>query len=929
MIQDRKLFAVGNRNFNLRHLLVIGILAASFSISAMVRSQAADYGFQLNEFDPFFNFRATEYLLNNGVDAYVHWHDTMSWYPEGRDVFTNAQVPLHFTDAILYKIFGGGMSLYDFTIIFPVVFGSLTTVIVFALVRVIGGTTSGLFASLFFAISPPIIVRGTIGWFKSEPLGLFYGLLGVYLFLSGIRTQNRKIAIAKLFGGAGFLSVGFASWGGVEFFLIPLGIFVIALPFVRKDHNFLLWAIPFFVAITMAVSGGVFARPGPTFVFGERGFVLIGPTILMAVIIFVQKFSKDQVKLRNSLLVLAACIVIGGAIFASGALHSASFRYLNAVDPFLTSEDPLVDSVAEHATPTLAQNFTYFSILMLFAGFGIWLTFRKKSEGSSSLPFNIKNEMIIFALILGIVGAYAGSTFSRLELLTASSVIVLASVGLAAMTSEILKKENKPAVTESKDSKKKVLTKKSLIYMGPIPKIAFVVVVVALLLVPTMFPADANWISMVKAPPTILNGGSNFAIATTDWPDALNWLKTNTPTNSVIASWWDYGYWIQTIGNRTTFVDNATVDTNKIAGIAKMFLASPDDAWKMLRDMHADYVVVYVVGQKFVSNGQELYVLGGGGDESKKQWFIKIAGEDETQFLQPDQFTPTDYFWQNTLLGHMFPFTTVTYYDPVSHSESQTYQSGYTAIYAKNVKYPENGNGPLKLVYQSSSLNRTDSGVFSGVLIYQVNADYSQAAYSQQQANSTQSHTNSTLAQIPPVPSVTTTNSSSTTTGDTAVITTKYGDITLKLFNNVAPKTVANFEKLAKSGFYDQTVFHRIVPGFVIQGGDHNSVNGSEDTWGMGDAGYTIPPEFSDLNFTTYTVGMARGQDVNSGSSQFFITVGDASFLNGKYTLFGQVVSGQSVVDKIASLPTDSNSRPVNPDDARVTTIKILTNGTG
>ncbi|MGI0087111.1 MAG: peptidylprolyl isomerase [Nitrosotalea sp.] len=929
MIQDRKLFTVGSRDFNLRHLLVIGILAVSFSISAMIRSQAADYGFQLNEFDPYFNYRATEYLLDNGVNAYVHWHDTMSWYPQGRDVFATAQVSLHFTDAILYKIFGGGMSLFDFTIIFPVVFGSLTTVIVFALVRVIGGTTSGLFASLFFAISPPVIVRGTIGWFKSEPLGLFYGLLGVYLFLSAIKSKNRKVAIAKLFGGAAFLSIGFASWGGVEFFLIPLGFFVIVLPFLRKDHKFLLWAIPFFVAIIMAISGGVFARPGPTFVFGERGFVLIGSTILMVIIIFVQKFSKDQVKLRNSLLVLAACVVIGGAIFASGVLHSASFRYLNAVDPFLTSEDPLVDSVAEHATPTLAQNFTYFSILMLFAGFGIWLIFRKKGDGDSSSPFNIKNEMTVFALILGIVGAYAGSTFSRLELLTASSVIVLASIGLAAMTSEILKKENKPTVTESVKelSKKKTLTKKKFIFLGPIPKISFVVVVVALLLVPTIFPVGANWISMVKAPPTILNGGSNFAIATTDWPDALNWMKNNTPPDSVVASWWDYGYWIQTLGHRTTFVDNATLDTNKIAGIAKMFLASPDDAWKMLRDMHADYVVVYVVGQKFVSQGQELYVLGGGGDESKKQWFIKIAGENETQFLQPDQFTPTDYFWQNTLLGHMFPFTTVTYYDPSSHSESQTYQSGLTAIYAKNIKYPENEAGPLKLVYQSSSLNRTDSGVFSGVLIYQVNANYSKAIYDQQQAKSAQQQTNSTQQQVP-LPKIMTTNSSSTTTGDTAVIATKYGNITLKLFNSVAPKTVANFVKLANSGFYDGTVFHRIVPGFVIQGGDHNSINGSRNTWGTGDAGYTIQPEFSDLNFTTYTVGMARGQDVNSGSSQFFITVGDASFLNDKYTLFGQVTSGQDVVDKIAALPTDSNSQPVNPDDARVITIRASTNGT-
>ncbi|MDE1725764.1 MAG: peptidylprolyl isomerase [Thaumarchaeota archaeon] len=173
-------------------------------------------------------------------------------------------------------------------------------------------------------------------------------------------------------------------------------------------------------------------------------------------------------------------------------------------------------------------------------------------------------------------------------------------------------------------------------------------------------------------------------------------------------------------------------------------------------------------------------------------------------------------------------------------------------------------------------------------------------------------------------------NSSSTTTGDTAVITTKYGDITLKLFNDVAPKTVANFEKLANSGFYNGTLFHRIVPGFVIQGGDPNSKAGSPDTWGTGDAGYTIPPEFSDLNFTSYTLGMARGQDVNSGSSQFFITVGDASFLNGKYTLFGQVTSGKDVVDKIAALPTNSNSQPANPDDARIITIKALsTNSTG
>jgi dolichyl-diphosphooligosaccharide--protein glycosyltransferase len=921
LIQDAKLFTVRKFDFHLRHLLVIGILIISFSISAMVRSQAADYGFQLNEFDPFFNYRATQYLLDNGLNAYIHWHDDMSWYPTGRDVFATSQVPLHVTDAILYKIFGGGTSLYDFTIIFPVVFGSMTAIIVFALVRVLGGTSAGLFASLFFALSPPIIVRGTIGWFKSEPLGLFYGLLGVYLFLSGLKSENKKIAISKLIGGGFFLAVGFASWGGIEFFLLPLGLFFVALPFIRKDHNFLLWAIPLFVAITMIISGGLFTRPGPTFVFGVRGLAMIGPAILLVVIIFIQKYSKEQHRIRNSLLVLAALVIIGCIVFSSSTFHTVSFRYLNAINPFLTSEDPLVDSVAEHATPTLTQNFSYFSVLMLFAGLGIWLVFRKRNGDLNASRFSLRNEMMVFALIIGIIGAYAGSTFSRLELLTATSVIILSSIGLAVLVADILKRENKQIkfVESSKkgtSAKKEIPTKKTSDLLGRVPKIAFVAVIVALLLVPALYPVNANWISITKSPPTILNGGSNFAISTNDWPNALNWIKNNTPKDSVVASWWDYGYWVQTLGERKTLADNATVDTNVIANIARILLNSPDEAWKMLNKAGANYVLVYVVGQKFVSNGQDLYILGGGGDESKKQWFMKIGGLDSTKFLQDDSFTPTDYFWKNTLLGQMFPFTPLTYYDPNSHNESPTYTTGYTAIYSKTLKYSANGTGPLRLVYSSPSLDRKDSGVFSGVLIYQVNPDYKPQTISNFHGTSQANSSSTTIKPITiPTPS-----------GENiAVISTKFGDIKFRLFDSVAPKTTENFIKLANSGFYNKTVFHRIMPGFVIQGGDPNTKTGDRSTWGLGDAGHTIPPEFSStLNFTKYMVGMARGSDVNSGSSQFFITLGDTPWLNNQYTLFGEVVSGQDVVDKIAALKTDpTTNQPNDVEAARVTTITI------
>ena len=200
MNSQTSLFQVNSFNFKLKYLLVIGILVLSFSVSMLIRSQPAEYGFELNEFDPFFNFRATEYIVENGFFEYFQWHDTKSWYlPEdfsgisGRDVSATSQIMLHITAAITYQIFGGNSSLYDFTILFPAIIGSLTIVIIFALVRLFAGTAAGLFASLLFAVSLPIILRGSIGWFKSEPLGIFYGLLGVYLFLSAISSENKKL----------------------------------------------------------------------------------------------------------------------------------------------------------------------------------------------------------------------------------------------------------------------------------------------------------------------------------------------------------------------------------------------------------------------------------------------------------------------------------------------------------------------------------------------------------------------------------------------------------------------------------------------------------------------------------------------------------------------------------------------------------------
>jgi len=143
-----------------------------------------------------------------------------------------------------------------------------------------------------------------------------------------------------------------------------------------------------------------------------------------------------------------------------------------------------------------------------------------------------------------------------------------------------------------------------------------------------------------------------------------------------------------------------------------------------------------------------------------------------------------------------------------------------------------------------------------------------------------------------------------------AVIETKFGNMELQFFPDVAPHHVKNFIDLAKKGFYDGTLFHRVIPGFMIQGGDPNTRNPDRSKHGTGGPGYTVKAEFSDKPHKKGTLSMARATDPNSAGSQFFICVAPASFLDKQYTVFGEVVSGMDVADKIVSQPRDKRDNP-------------------
>ena len=172
---------------------------------------------------------------------------------------------------------------------------------------------------------------------------------------------------------------------------------------------------------------------------------------------------------------------------------------------------------------------------------------------------------------------------------------------------------------------------------------------------------------------------------------------------------------------------------------------------------------------------------------------------------------------------------------------------------------------------------------------------------------------------------------------DVAIITTDFGDMVVEFFEGVAPKHVESFKLHAQNGYYNGTLFHRVIPGFMIQGGDPNTKTDNKASYGTGGHAakyfgvgnesepntWNIPAEFNDINHSRGILSMARANDPNSGGSQFFICAADAPHLNGKYTVFGQLIKGDQVLEQIVNLPRDARDNPTRRVEMSVRLDKI------
>ena len=374
--------------------------------------------------------------------------------------------------------------------------------------------------------------------------------------------------------------------------------------------------------------------------------------------------------------------------------------------------------------------------------------------------------MRIFAIFTSIIAIYVSSAFVRLELFASVGIIILGSIGLAILTQKIFE-QNKQYFT----------------------KMIFPIVIIILFIIPMTMPENNTILSWADFPPSILNGGSHYSkFASDDWKDATLWIKQNTAEDAIIASWWDYGYWITTLSERTTLADNATLIDWQINKLAYTLITSPENSWKILssgytedispylgnenilefggtleeeftknylethgesceqifktdsqklgideescnpitKGMDADYFLIYLAGERFYTQDSNipLYTLEGGGDESKKTWFTKISNHQVSKYIESDNITPTKFYMENTTLGMLTPFTIFKYVEPNTGRTFDTFQNGLIPVYIHDLKFKDPETDPFYLVYASPSFYSQEPGIMSAVLIYKINHDY-------------------------------------------------------------------------------------------------------------------------------------------------------------------------------------------------------------
>ncbi len=602
-------------------ILQMSVLSVILLIAFGIRLLPMRWGFHLSEFDPYSHYRSAEYLANNGFESWLTWRDYKRWYPFGVDV-SKAYFPgVAFTATFLYKILqmlALPIGLYEFAVISPPIMGALTCLTIYFWGKDTWGKTVGLFSALFLALNSSYIGRTSLGWFDDETIGIFAIVLFAFVFLRSLDEQRPWNSSVKYAVASG-LSLGyiFASWGAAYYPLGLTALFAVILVCLGRYSKRLLLSYSLTLGLSLFIAVNVPKR-SVDFLFSSPVLGALAVFFLLCVWEVFRSVETNRWRFIYTVSFIAITGVAFVIVLGRGTTPIAG-KFFTVLNPFERLLNPIVESVQEHRPPAWGSFYYDYGVGIFFIVIGMYFAARNPTNRS------------LFLVLFAITSVYFASSMVRLLVILAPSFSMLWAIGLVGVL--------RPFIMVMREVQRVSLRKKYVFghvgkeFSGVAIVLVFVLLSFAFILPTSPLRGRPRVVEQAYSPVTIM--ASSVPLRTDEpileWYETLMWMKHKLSDDAIVVSWWDYGYWISIIGNKTTLADNGTINTTQIQNIGRIFMSNETEAIRILQNYERDgrrpqYILVFVTFSS--QDGSDR----GYGDEGKWRWMARIPGLDDNSF---------------------------------------------------------------------------------------------------------------------------------------------------------------------------------------------------------------------------------------------------------------------------------------------------------
>jgi len=586
-----------------RRALEVGLMGVILIVAVFLRVLPIQWGTYYTAYDPLFQYRATEYIVENGFSSWFTWHDDLSWYPMGRNVPNSAYPGVPFSAAFVYhlvNLFGLRVSVHDVGLFFPILMACLTCIAAYYLGKELNGKATGYCAAFFMAISPAFIGRTHMGFFDTENIGIFGMVATSLLFLRSINWDN-NLGHRVMYAIAAGLSFGyvFASWGAARYILGLITLFMVVTLVRGKYETRHLMSYAFTIGVGYLIAALV-PRLGLRYLMSVENLMAFGFTLLLLAY-GVLKNRIDPRTIRLGVLGITLVMLIGAfTLPALGFGNRLENKFINVINPLRILANPLFESVAEHKFSSWTSFFNDFGMIMVFGIMGAYFAMQRLDD---------KN---LYALLFLLTGVYFAGSMSRLNLILSVPVSLMGAIGLTGVMKSFV------VITAQREPDRRRRRR------GPVLGVSRELgVIFTILILLATLPSIWNAAGVAARPNSLASSGIPVMFGNDypkDWMQALEWMRDNLTDDSVVCSWWDYGYWIEAIAGRRTMADGATMHQNQIANIGNIMMRPLNESLPRLEKYGATHIVVFKTFNP--NNPQQEWPFG---DNVKWRWMVQIG----------------------------------------------------------------------------------------------------------------------------------------------------------------------------------------------------------------------------------------------------------------------------------------------------------------